>query len=306
MNLLVTGGAGFLGSGFVRAALAGRLPGLEDAHLTVVDKLTYAGTFGSLSTNIDDPRLDFFPGDVADSALVEVLMRRADHVVHFAASTVDGTRVLLEAALRHDVAKVVVASTAEVYGPVTAGSRTEDTPLAPASPHAATKAGADLLALAYHRAHGLPATVVRATDAYGPFQHPEKLIPYVVTTLLRGLTAEVRDDDGRTRDWLHLDDHCAATALVLTGGRPGEVYHVGGATELSDEDLTARLHKACGAAGERAPHAVDRSRRYSLDDTKLRDELAYRPAVDFDEGLDATVDWYRANEDWWRSLVTTA
>ncbi|WP_106124857.1 dTDP-glucose 4,6-dehydratase [Pseudosporangium ferrugineum] len=322
MNLLVTGGAGFIGSAFARAVLADTLPGLEGARVTVLDKLTYAGNFANLGPVAHSKRLDFVPGDVCDTALVASVLPRHDHVVHFAAeSHVDrsirgaaefattnvlGTQVLLDAALRHGVEKFVQVSTDEVYGSIASGTWTEATPLAPTSPYAATKAGADLLALAFFRTHGLPVTVTRCANNYGPYQHPEKLIPRFVTNLLSGRNVPLYGEGTQIRDWVHVEDHCRATALALTAGRPGEVYHVGGGDELTNKELTGLLLDACGAGWDRVDHVPDRKghdHRYALDDTRLREELGYRPAIDFSTGLAETVRWYRDNEDWWRPLL---
>lgn len=322
MNLLVTGGAGFIGSGFVRAVLVDALPGLEGARVTVLDKLTYAGNFANLGPVAESKRLDFVPGDVCDAALIEPVLRKHDHVVHFAAEShvdrsilaaaefattnVVGTQILLDAALRHGIERFVQVSTDEVYGSIPSGSWTETSPLSPSSPYAATKAGGDLLALAFHRTHGLPVTVTRSANTYGPYQHPEKLIPRFVTNLLEGRKVPLYGDGSQVRDWIHVDDHCRATALVLTRGRPGEVYHVGGTEELTNKDLTGLLLQECGAGADRVEHVEDRKghdHRYALDDSRIRDELGYRPQVDFRTGLAETVRWYRDHQDWWRPLV---
>ncbi|UQU68568.1 dTDP-glucose 4,6-dehydratase [Couchioplanes caeruleus] len=322
MNLLITGGAGFIGSSFARAVLRDELPGLEGARVTVLDKLTYAGNFANLGPVAESKRLDFVPGDICDAALVDSVLSKHDHVVHFAAEShvdrsiqeasefattnVVGTQVLLAAALRHGVERFVHVSTDEVYGSVESGSWTESAPPAPNSPYAATKAGADLLALAYHRTHGLPVTVTRCANNYGPYQHPEKLIPRFVTNLLEGRPVPLYGDGTQVRDWIHVTDHCRGTALVLLQGRPGEIYHIGGNEELTNRDLTALLLEACGAGWDQVHHVEDRKghdRRYALDDTKIRDELGYRPQVDFRAGLAETVQWYRDNPDWWRPLV---
>ncbi|MEV8503287.1 dTDP-glucose 4,6-dehydratase [Actinoplanes sp. NPDC051475] len=322
MNLLVTGGAGFIGSGFVRAVLADALPGLEGARVTVLDKLTYAGNFANLGPVAESKRLDFVPGDVCDAALIESVLRKHDHVVHFAAEShvdrsilaatefattnVVGTQILLDAALRHGIERFVHVSTDEVYGSIPSGSWTETSPLSPNSPYAATKAGGDLLALAFHRTHGLPVTVTRSANTYGPYQHPEKLIPRFVTNLLEGRKVPLYGDGSQVRDWIHVDDHCRATALVLTRGRPGEVYHVGGTEELTNKDLTGLLLRECGTGADRVEHVEDRKchdHRYALDDSRIRDELGYRPQVDFRTGLAETVRWYRDHQDWWRPLV---
>ncbi|MEV4708091.1 dTDP-glucose 4,6-dehydratase [Actinoplanes sp. NPDC049316] len=322
MNLLITGGAGFIGSSFTRGVLRDELPGLEGARVTVLDKLTYAGNFANLGPVAESKRLDFVPGDICDAALVDSVLRKHDHVVHFAAEShvdrsiqeaaefattnVVGTQVLLDAALRHGVQKFLHVSTDEVYGSIESGSWTETAPLAPNSPYAATKAGSDLVALAYHRTHGLPVTVTRCANNYGPYQHPEKLIPRFVTNLLEGRPVPLYGDGGQVRDWIHVADHCRGTALVLQQGRPGEIYHIGGNEELTNRDLTELLLEACGAGWDQVHHVEDRKghdRRYALDDTRIREELGYRPQVDFREGLAETVQWYRDNPDWWRPLV---
>ncbi|AGL18577.1 dTDP-glucose 4,6-dehydratase [Actinoplanes sp. N902-109] len=322
MNLLITGGAGFIGSWFVRAALRDQLPALAGARITILDKLTYAGNLANLHPVSGIDRLDVVRGDITDEALVDTLMRRHDHVVHFAAEShvdrsiqaaaafahtnVVGTQVLLDAARRHDIARFVHVSTDEVYGSVTEGSWREDAPVAPNSPYAATKAGADLLALTYHRTHGLPVVVTRCANNYGPYQHPEKMIPRFVTNLLSGRRVPLYGDGSQVRDWVHVGDHCRGTALALTDGRPGQVYHIGGNKELTNKDLTALLLRACGADWDQVAHVPDRKghdQRYALDDSKIRQELGYRPQVEFAAGLADTVQWYRENPGWWRPLV---
>ncbi|HEY0001789.1 MAG TPA: GDP-mannose 4,6-dehydratase [Actinoplanes sp.] len=318
MNLLVTGGAGFIGSHFVRAVLADRLWGLEGASVTVVDKLTYAGSFASLGSVAESERLSFVPGDICDAAVVDAAVRGHDAVVHFAAESdtgrsvvaagacamtnVGGTQLLLDAAVRHGTGRFVQASTARVYGPVPAGAVTEDAPLNPTSGYAASKAGADLAALACHRTHGLPVMVTRASDTYGPRQHPEKTIPRILTHLLAGRTVSMAGDGGRVRDWLHVHDHCQAVALVLLAGRPGDVYHVAGTAEIADRDLAGLLLDACVADPGRVVWdgvGAGQDRRHALDDDKIRRELGWRPGVEFDAGLDDTMRWYRDNLEWW-------
>src|SRR5688572_20570083 len=245
MNLLVTGGAGFIGSHFVRSVLADALPGLAGARVTVLDKLTYAGNFANLGPVAQSKRLDFVPGDIADEALIGAVLPGHDAVVHFAAerseafatTNVVGTQVLLAAALRHGTSRFVQVSTDEVYGSIGTGAWTERSPLAPTSPYAATKAASDLLALAYHRTHGLPVVVTRGVNTYGPYQHPEKLVPRFVTNLLTGRTVPLYGDGGQVREWVHVDDHCRGTALALLEGRAGEVYHIGGSAELTNREL---------------------------------------------------------------------
>jgi len=324
MKLLVTGGAGFLGSHFVRSTLAGHLPGLEDAQLTVLDKMTYAGNFANLGPVSESPRLDFVPGDVCDAALVDAVVRDHDAIVHFAAETsadrsiaaaepfaaanVVGTQVLLDAALRHGTGRFLQVSTDAVYGSIDTGAWTERSPLAPSTPYAATKAGADLLALACHRTHGLPVVVTRGSSTYGPYQHPEKTVPRLVTSLLDGRTVTLDGDGGEVRDWSHVDDHCRGLALALLEGRAGATYHIGGSIELSHRDLTGVLLQECGAGWDRVATAEDpesHDQRYALDDDRIRRELGWRPRVEFTSGIAATVQWYRDNPDWWRPLLDT-
>ncbi|MFF4152131.1 dTDP-glucose 4,6-dehydratase [Streptomyces sp. NPDC001651] len=318
MNLLVTGAAGFIGSAYVRALLARR--SADAPHVTVLDKLTYAGSRDNLPA--DHPRLTFVRGDIRDAALVDELMAGADQVVHFAAEShvdrsitgagdfvltnVVGTQVLLDAALRHGAGPFVHVSTDEVYGSLITGSAREDDSLRPSSPYSASKASADLLALSYHRTHGLDVRVTRCSNNYGPRQFPEKVIPLFVTRLLDGRSVPLYGDGRNVRDWLHVDDHCDGVERVRTRGRPGEVYNIGGGTELSNKELTALLLDACGAGGDRVEHVEDRKGhdlRYSVDWTKARTELGYRPRRDFATGLADTVAWYRENRPWWEPLT---
>ncbi|WP_406466749.1 dTDP-glucose 4,6-dehydratase [Streptomyces hirsutus] len=320
MNLLVTGAAGFIGSRYVRTLLAADAPDAADApRITVLDALTYAGTLDNLE--LDHPRLEFVHGDIRDADLVGKLTAEADQVVHFAAeSHVDrsiltasdfvltnvlGTQVLLDAALRHGVDTFVHVSTDEVYGSIASGSATEAYPLEPSSPYSASKASSDLLALAYHRTHGLDVRVTRCSNNYGPHQFPEKVIPLFVTHLFDGAKVPLYGDGLNVRDWLYVDDHCAGIDLVRTRGRAGEVYNLGGGTELTNKDLTGLLLEACGAGWDRVEHVEDRKGhdlRYSVDWTKARDELGYRPRHDFTTGLAETVAWYRDNRAWWEPL----
>ncbi|MFD5295242.1 dTDP-glucose 4,6-dehydratase [Streptomyces mutabilis] len=317
MNLLVTGAAGFIGSRYVRALLASDTP--EPPRITVLDSLTYAGTLDNLE--LGRPGLEFVHGDIRDAALVDKLMADADQVVHFAAEShvdrsiddaaafvltnVVGTQTLLDAALRHGVGPFVHVSTDEVYGPVESGSATEDHPLRPSSPYAASKASADLLALSYHRTHGLDVRVTRCSNNYGPHQFPEKLVPLFVTHLLDRRRVPLYGDGRNVRDWLHVDDHCRGVDLVRTRGRAGQVYNIGGGTELTNRELTGLLLDACGAGPDRVVYVADRrghDLRYSVDWSKARDELGYRPRHDFTAGLAGTVAWYRDNRAWWEPL----
>ncbi|MBC2901990.1 dTDP-glucose 4,6-dehydratase [Streptomyces cupreus] len=310
-HFLVTGAAGFIGSHFVRELLAGP----EDIEVTVLDALTYAGNPANLAPVLGDPRLRFVHGDIADAPLVEKLLPPGSVVVNFAAeSHVDrsiaaadafvrtnvlGTRVLLDAALAAGARCFLQVSTDEVYGSIEEGSWTEEAPVRPNSPYAATKAAADLLALSYARTHGLDVRITRCSNNYGSGQHPEKLIPRFVTLLLAGETVPLYGDGGNVRDWLHVSDHCRALRLVLERGTPGEVYNVGGGTQLTNRDLTGLLLDACGADWDAVRPVADRKghdRRYRVDDGKLR-RLGHRPEVPFAQGLADTVDWYRLSID---------
>jgi len=325
MRVLVTGGAGFIGSHYVRQVLSGAYPALADAEVVVLDKLTYAGNEANLAPVADSSRLRFVRGDIVDAEVVGDVMQGVDLVVHFAAvSHVDrsilgsfdfvttnvlGTTTLLQAALDAEVGKFVHVSTDEVYGSIDSGSWPEDHVLEPNSPYSASKASSDLIARSYFRTHGLPVCVTRCSNNYGPYQFPEKFIPLFVTNLLDGLTVPLYGDGMNVRDWLHVDDHCQGIQLVADGGRPGEVYNIGGGTELTNRELTERMLAAVGADWDRVEHVADRKghdRRYSVDCTKIREELGYRPRVAFDEGLADTVRWYADNRAWWEPLKARA
>ncbi|WP_103344366.1 dTDP-glucose 4,6-dehydratase [Amycolatopsis sp. CA-126428] len=321
MRVVVTGGAGFIGSHYVRQALSGAYPGFEPEVLTVLDLLTYAGNRANLAPVEADERLRFVVGDVCDPAIVKQTMSDADLVVHFAAEShvdrsiegaadfvrtnVVGTQTLLQGALDAGVGRFVHVSTDEVYGSIDDGSWTEDFPLSPNSPYAASKASSDLIALAFHRTHGLNVSVTRCSNNYGPYQFPEKVIPLFVTNLLDGLRVPLYGDGLNVRDWLHVDDHCRGIQLVAGGGRAGEVYNIGGGTELTNRDLTHRLLEATGRDESAILPVDDRKghdRRYSVDITKASAELGYQPRVDLATGLRETVSWYRDNRSWWEPL----
>lgn len=325
MRLLVTGGAGFIGSHYVRQVLSGAYPSVTDAEVRVLDKLTYAGCEANLAPVADSDRLRFVRGDICDAGLVSELMSGVDLVVHFAAeSHVDrsilgssdfvrtnvlGTEVLAQAAVETGVRKFVHVSTDEVYGSIANGSWAEDNALEPNSPYSASKASADLLVRAFHRTHELPVCITRCSNNYGPYQFPEKVIPLFVTNLLDGMRVPLYGDGLHVRDWLHVDDHCMAIQQVADHGGIGEVYNVGGGTELTNRQLTERLLAAVGAGWEMVDAVTDRKghdRRYSVDDTKLRTELGYRPQIAFDRGLADVVEWYAANRAWWEPLKDRA
>ncbi|MEV5984509.1 dTDP-glucose 4,6-dehydratase [Streptomyces sp. NPDC052051] len=317
MRILVTGGAGFIGSEYVRR----RLSADPTERITVLDKLTYSGAEENLAPVAHHPGHRFVRGDICDPEVVDQAMAGQDAVVHFAAeSHVDrsiegagpfvrtnvlGTQVLLDAAHRHGVGRFVQVSTDEVYGSIGEGSWTEGRPPAPSSPYSASKAGADLLALAYHRTHGLDVVVTRCSNNYGRYQFPEKVIPLFITHLLDGRTVPLYGDGRNIRDWVHVSDHCRGIDLVLHGGEAGEVYHIGGGTELSNHKLTGLLLDAAGADWDRVVYVADRKGhdlRYSLDDSKIREQLGYVPHVSFAQGLAETVAWYRAHRTWWEPL----
>ena len=321
MRLLVTGGAGFIGSNFVRQLLADEYPSLAGASVTVYDKLTYAGNLANLEPVAGEDRYTFVRGDILDSALLDDVLPGHDAVLNFAAeSHVDrsitsssdfvmtntvGVQTLFDACLRAKIPRVVQVSTDEVYGSIREGEFHETDLLAPSSPYSASKAGGDLLARSYAVTHGLDVVITRCTNNYGPYQYPEKVIPLFVTNLIDGLRVPLYADGSNVRDWLHVDDHCRAIALVLDAGRTGDVYNISGGTALSNRELAERLVAACGRDWSAVEHVEDRKGhdfRYAIDDSKIRDELGYLPQVEFDTGLGATVAWYQANESWWRPL----
>jgi dTDP-glucose 4,6-dehydratase len=322
MKILVTGGAGFIGSAFARMLIA-------ESTFEVInfDKLTYAGNLENLTGVQHNPRYKFCHADICDAARVEaaIVTERPDAIVHFAAeSHVDrsitgagdfvttnvlGTQTLLDAARRHGVDRFLHVSTDEVYGSIDEGSWTEHWPLQPNSPYSAAKAGSDLLALAAHRTHGQHVVVTRCSNNYGHYHFPEKMIPLFVTNLLDGGRVPLYGDGGNIRDWLHVSDHVRGIHLALTKGRPGEVYNIGGGTELTNKELTQRLLEACDADWGSVDNVEDRKghdRRYSLDITKISTELGYTPHIGFDQGLAATVTWYRENRTWWEPLKAKA
>jgi dTDP-glucose 4,6-dehydratase len=321
VRLLVTGGAGFIGSHFVRSLLADAYPAYAGADVTVYDKLTYAGNLENLASVAANPRYSFVHGDILDTAQLNEVLPGHDAVLNFAAEShvdrsisgaadfvmtnVVGVQTLLDACVLAGIPRVLQVSTDEVYGSIAEGSFHETDRLEPNSPYSAAKAGGELIARSYGVTHGLDLVITRCTNNYGPYQFPEKVIPLFVTNLLDGLAVPLYGDGLNIRDWLHVDDHCRGIALVLERGRTGETYNIGGGIEMTNRDLTQRLVEACGRDWSAVQPVEDRKghdRRYSLDDSKLRDELGYEPTVDFDAGLAETVQWYRDNESWWRPL----
>ncbi len=317
MEVLVTGGAGFIGSNFVRHALASH----PDWHITTLDKLTYAGRLENLRGVLDDPRHTFVKGDVADAAVAAPLVTAANIVVHFAAEThvdrsilsagefittdVFGTFVLLEAARQAPaLRRFVQISTDEVYGSVPEGSSREEDELRPRNPYSASKAGADRLAYSYWATYGVPVIITRASNNYGPCQFPEKVIPLFITNAIDDRPLPLYGDGLNERDWLHVLDHCRAIDLLIAAGTSGEVYNIGGGNGVPNAVLTRRILDVLGKPASLIRHVADRpghDRRYSLDTSKLQ-SLGWRPEVPFDKGLPATVAWYRDNEWWWRPI----
>lgn len=315
MRLFVTGGAGFIGSNLVRHLLAS-----GDDEVTVFDALTYAGNPANLADVESDPRFRFVHADICDREAVAAAMAGHDAVLHLAAeSHVDrslldpdvfvrtncgGTNVLCDVAVQVGVQRFLHVSTDEVYGSIEQGSFREGDPLAPRSPYSASKAGSDLLAMAYHETHGLPVVITRSSNQYGPYQFPEKLIPFFATRLLQGERVPLYGDGLNVRDWMFVEDNCEALALVLRRGEVGEVYNIGAGNECTNREITDRLLALLGADESSVEHVEDRlghDRRYSIDTTKVA-ALGWAPAHDFDAALEATVQFYRDRTDWWRPL----
>jgi dTDP-glucose 4,6-dehydratase len=317
VEVLVTGGAGFIGSNFVRYALQAH----PDWHITTLDKLTYAGRMETLRDLLDHPRHTFVRGDVADSEVACPLVKRAEIVVHFAAEThvdrsilaagdfirtdVVGTFVLLEAAREaSSLRRFVQISTDEVYGSVPSGKSRETDELKPRNPYAASKAGADRLAYSYWATFGVPVVIGRASNNYGPYQFPEKVIPLFVTNAIDDAPVPLYGDGLNVRDWLHVTDHCRALDLVIEKGATGEVYNIGGGNEIANVELTRAILSLLGKSESlilRVPDRPGHDRRYSLDTTKLAN-LGWQPRVSFHDGLRSTVAWYRDNDWWWRPV----
>ncbi|MEV7445944.1 dTDP-glucose 4,6-dehydratase [Streptomyces sp. NPDC056257] len=321
MRILVTGGAGFIGSEFVRQQLGAD----ATAQITVFDKLTYSGVEANLAPVADHPGYTFVKGDICDAEAVDQVMPGHDVVVHFAAEShvdrsiagagpfvmtnVVGTQVLLDSARKHGVGRFVHISTDEVYGSINEGSWTEEWPLVPNSPYSASKASSDLLALAYHRTHGMDVVVTRCSNNYGHYQFPEKVIPLFVSNLMDGKKVPLYGNGGNVRDWLHVSDHCRGIDLAMRKGRAGEVYNIGGGTELTNKELTGVLLEAAGLGWDMVEQVEDRKGhdlRYSIDISKIGAELGYAPQVTFEDGIKATIDWYRENRAWWEPLKVKA
>ena len=314
MKLFITGAAGFIGSNYLRHVLA-----TSDHTVVAFDALTYAGNLDSIEDLLGD-RAAFVHGDITDRAAVCAAMAGCDQVVHFAAeSHVDrsisgpdafvhtncfGTNVLCDVARQLGVERFVHVSTDEVYGSVTRGSSSETDAVAPRSPYSASKAASDLIALSYFSTHDLPVMVTRASNNYGPYQFPEKVIPLFATNLIDGACVPLYGDGLNVRDWLHVADHCTAIDTLLNRGASGEIYNIGAGNEITNRELTDRLVGLCGrdeSAIEYVPDRPGHDRRYSLDCSKLH-ALGWAPAQDFSAGLAETVEWYSTNRHWWEPL----
>jgi dTDP-glucose 4,6-dehydratase len=306
-------------------ALTDKFPEISVEQLTVLDLLTYAGDEENLKPVASDKRYKFVKGDIRDLELAKKLMQDADQVVHFAAEShvdrsieggsefvstnVMGTQVLLDAAKSSNIKRFVHVSTDEVYGSISEGSWPEDHPLLPNSPYSASKAGSDLLVRAYNRTHKLDTVITRCSNNYGQYQFPEKVMPLFITNIIEGKKVPLYGNGLNVRDWLHVDDHCRGIALALTKGRAGEVYNIGGGTELTNVELTHKILKAMGVGEEFIQPVEDRKGhdlRYSVDISKINKELGYSPQVNFEEGLEQTINWYKSNEAWWKKHKQSA
>jgi dTDP-glucose 4,6-dehydratase len=315
MKLFITGGAGFIGSNYVRHVLAN-----SDDEVTVFDALTYAGNLSSLADVADDPRYSFVQGDICDREAVAAAMAGHDMVVHFAAeshvdrSIVDpdtfvrtnclGTNVMCDVARNIGVERFLHISTDEVYGSIEEGSFIETDRLGPRSPYSSSKAGSDLIALSYQETYGLPVIVTRSSNNFGPFQFPEKVIPLFVTNLLDGKKVPLYGDGLNIRDWIHVLDNCAGVDTVLRNGTIGEIYNIGGGNETTNRELTSMVLSNMGVGEEMVEYVEDRlghDRRYSVDCSKAN-ALGWKPSRNLDVAVAETVEWYRANRAWWEPL----
>jgi dTDP-glucose 4,6-dehydratase len=320
MRYFITGGAGFIGSNYVRGLLSGSW-GSNVTSVTVFDAFTYAGNLGNLAEYVSDNRLTVIKGDIRQASDIDDALSGHDVVVHFAAeSHVDrsiesssvfvttnvlGTQQMLEGAMRHNVKTFIHVSTDEVYGSIASGSWDEQEPLLPNSPYAASKASSDLLARSYARTYGLDVRITRCSNNFGSHQFPEKVIPLFLTNLIDGKKVPLYGDGLNIRDWLHVDDHCRGIQLVVDGGKSGEIYNIGGGTELTNKELTSLILQAFDFGEEMVQPVADRlghDRRYSVNWNKINRELGYRPTKSLENSLDDVITWYRNNETWWRPL----
>jgi dTDP-glucose 4,6-dehydratase len=320
MHILVAGGAGFIGSNYIRRIFDGELKGIS--KVTVLDKLTYAGQVSNFEKLDLQKDIDFIKGDICNADLMNSIAANFDAIVNFAAEShvdrsiegaaefvqtnVNGVQVLLDAIKKSGRnVRFLQVSTDEVYGSIDSGSWTESHPIAPNSPYSASKAGGELLARAYFKTHGLDVVTTRCSNNYGTHHFPEKLIPLFITNLIEGKKVPVYGDGKNVRDWLHVDDHCRGIHNVLLKGKSGEIYNIGGGTELSNIEITRIILQIMGKDESSIQYVPDRKghdQRYSVDWTKINTELGYEPLVKFEFGLENTVEWYRHNESWWKPL----
>ena len=317
MRLLVTGGAGFIGSNFTRMALKAK----PDWEITVLDKLTYAGRRENLEDLDSDPRFKFIRGDICDEKAVSQAMEGCDAVVNFAAEThvdrsiddpasfvrtdIEGVRVLLEVFRKEDRQLFLQISTDEVYGSVEKGSSMETDQLAPRSPYAASKAGGELLAMSYWTTYGVPVTVTRASNNYGPFQYPEKLIPLFITNAMNGEPLPLYGDGLNRRDWLFVEDNCRALIMVIEKSEPGRTYNIGAGQEYTNREVTSSILDMTGADRSLVRYIKDRpghDRRYALNVSLIENEIGWKAETDFEDGLRKTADWYSSNRSWWEKI----
>jgi dTDP-glucose 4,6-dehydratase len=320
MKYVVTGGCGFIGSNYVRGLLSDRW-GSNVEQVTVIDSLTYAGNLANLDPVKSDPRLTFVREDIVNQNEITQILQGHDVVVHFAAeSHVDrsisgsaefirtnvlGTHSMLQASLNANIKQFLHVSTDEVYGSISEGSWDEQEPLLPNSPYAASKASSDLIARSFFVTHGLDVRITRCSNNFGIYQYPEKVIPLFITNLMEGKKVPLYGDGLNVRDWLHVDDHCRGIQLVIDKGRAGQIYNIGGGTELSNIDLTMMIINAMGAITASIEPVEDRKahdRRYSVDITKIHNELGYAPQCTLHDTLSDIVHWYKNNEQWWKPL----
>jgi len=321
-NVLVTGGAGFIGSNFINYILAKR----DDYNIIILDKLTYAGNLENLIASETKKNYHFIKGDISNKELVNYLFKKFDikYVINFAAeshvdrsilgseiffkSNVLGTNVLLEVARKYSVKKFLQISTDEVYGSLNSdGLFTEDTPLHPNSPYAASKASADMMALAYHHTYGVPVVITRCSNNYGPYQFPEKLIPLMIINSLKGKKLPVYGDGMNIRDWVYVIDHNTAVETVLENGKSGEVYNIGASTEMPNIQIVKLILNELGKSEDMIEYVKDRlghDRRYAIDSTKIENELGWNPKFNFEEAMSQTIKWFLTNKAWWERIIT--
>lgn len=328
MKILVTGGAGFIGSYFIHFLLGPKSPHPNEYDILNLDKLTYAGNLENVADLSSNPGYQFMQGDICDGQLVDTLLGKGvDAIVNFAAEShvdrslyepdlfiktnVIGVQVLLHAALRHKIKRFVQVSTDEVYGslPPDGPGFSEDTHLAPNSPYSASKAAADLLVRSYFKTYGFPAVITRCSNNYGPYQFPEKLIPLLITNAMEDKPLPIYGDGLNIRDWIHVEDHCRAVKVILEKGREGEIYNIGGDGEKTNLEITEKVLTILGKPKSLIRFVADRpghDRRYAIDFSKLKRDLGWSSVYRLEEGLEKTVRWYVDHEEWWRRIKSGA